>query len=378
MSFTTESSPAFQNASLLSISALLVTYVLLVCRYIAGILAVVANTATVFAVIKFENLRTPTNFCIVSLAVADVLSGFVPFINTIARMIDISPIKATLCLVKDLFSRLSNNGNLFSILWITLERSVYLMYPMKYIAFVNNIRVTTGLLITWFSLTAVTLFSLVYDNRIDNRGAEGCTFINYMNHTLYFIVVIGPVTVRKQQKAIAALVPKIQLGIIHDITDTDCKTGETHSASQQPRSITHLSENRGQMHDPQLSRDIDTSENSEEMFSAKQPIDIVAKHGENLNKKPSKRKIHIPSQHKITKMMVAVLGVYFCCNTPAYISATMLYMKPTTILFQITIWCTIFFKIQNFINPFIYAWKSADFRKVFKKMLKIKTDELIH
>ncbi len=395
LNYTTETSPAFQHESQISSNMLIAIYLNFICRYIAGILALIANLMTILAVIKFEYLTTPANLCIVSLAVADVLSGFVPFLFTVAQMIDFPQIVATLCTIKDLFTMLCSNGNLFSVFLITLDRFVYLMYPMQYLTNVNNVRVGTGLLITWVGLIAVTLLSLLYKNRIADRGAQGCTFVNYMHHTIYFIVVVGPVAVvtpflvlfytviahlaRKQQKAIAALVPRVQLGVIRNITtDHGHSTAKTFCVSKQHADIIQHVENREQMFTSEQPRDITQHvENREQMYTSEQPRGIRIPNSENRQARSPKRNVHASSQYKITKMMSTVLGVYLCCNIPAYISTTMLYLKPSTTLVQITIWTTILLKIQNFINPFIYAWKSAPFRRVFKKMLKIKTDEMV-
>ena len=147
-----------------------VTLVYLVVRCVEGLLAVIGNTLTIIAVLKYDRLRTITNILICSLAAADFLGGLDPVFVTLTYTYESSsPLWMTLCLTELTINTISCAGNVLSILLITIDRYVYISLPLRYESLCQSRRVISVLLVLWMYVTISIPSVISLQSRIPAR-----------------------------------------------------------------------------------------------------------------------------------------------------------------------------------------------------------------
>ena len=132
--------------------------VILLC--LLGVLScfvIAANLFVIVLVYRTSYLKTITNYCLVCLAVSDLLSGLiaVPMIivcNTVQT-------RAT-CIAMDLSSRFISISTIMHLLLVTIERYIMIVFPMKYPRVVTKRRIRRVLLALWCFSFTVTLVQL--------------------------------------------------------------------------------------------------------------------------------------------------------------------------------------------------------------------------
>lgn len=121
-----------------------------------GILAVlifVANSAVIYLYKKNRNLRTVTNFCLVFLAVSDLLASVVAI--PLILLCNTVPFD---CTWMDFSSRFIAISTILHLVVVSTERYLMIVYPMHYIKLVNKKRTIAVLVSVWvFSLTVVLI-----------------------------------------------------------------------------------------------------------------------------------------------------------------------------------------------------------------------------
>ena len=78
-------------------------------------------------------------------------------------------------------------------------------------------------------------------------------------------------------------------------------------------------------------------------------------------------------------MMAMVLGIYLLSTTPQVICGLMLSeiaAQGTSFMYNIDRLTSLAWWFQSFLNPVIYAWQSKEFKTAFRKLLKIKRNEI--
>ena len=78
-------------------------------------------------------------------------------------------------------------------------------------------------------------------------------------------------------------------------------------------------------------------------------------------------------------MMVMVLGVYFLSSTPRIINGLMLNKitdQGSSLMYNMDRLASLIWWLQSFLNLVIYAWQSQEFKRAFRKLLKMKTNHI--
>ena len=79
----------------------------------------------------------------------------------------------------------------------------------------------------------------------------------------------------------------------------------------------------------------------------------------------------LSTQLKLTKTLGGVVFIYVLTYIPASVMSPFMFEKPSESIyilwhFVMFLWCTNFW-----VNPFVYAAKNKDFKRAFKKLLRI-------
>ena len=199
-------------------------------------------------------------------------------------------------------------GNMLSILFISVDRYIYIAYALRYHAIVTNTRIGILLATTWIYLVFAVPIMFWFSQHLE-LGVP-CKWQLFLDENLVMFIIFP--------QSLCAILSTI--GFYLAIARIAYKQSKAIAALNQP---------------------FDTIEAS-------------------INKK----------SWKFIKLLGTILGVYLVSILPQYIMNFLLHgsrrdiltiklEKITTILFWSNIW----------VNPIIYVWRLEDFRKVLQKLV---------
>ena len=162
-------------------------------RPILCVFAFFGNLLTLVVIYRFHKLRTIYNATITSLAVADMLVGFIGFIlfvllRTTANIlaIDTPSTKTYFAITFTQLHSICLYASFLHLVVLSLERSIAIYLPLRYTAIVNKTFIKLSLPSAW---TGAAIFSTIYMmKRISQRIV--CTFRNAWNILTVFVYII--------------------------------------------------------------------------------------------------------------------------------------------------------------------------------------------
>ncbi len=296
-----------------------VNTILLTIHGLQGCVAIIANLITIIAVCKFHFLKEdPACRLVASLACADLVAGFATFLDiTLGSNITVvATVWIILCKTKVGLDIFSIFGNLYSLLFVTVDRFLYIVKPLRYVSIVTIFRTNVCLLFLWPAIIVHVLMLLIFD--YDNLDKKRCSTPDDMSQTGISILSIEFLL--------------ITFGII-----LPCYSKIILTVRHLKRTEPHLSH-----------------------FAP----ELRAKQTEKLR------------QRKMTITMALVLATFFICYfTPFFVSFVVGKLFSIHIFSFRAILSKRIGKLilwnQTMINTFIYGWRNQSFRKAYKKLFHI-------
>ena len=134
----------------------------LVVRIIEGLLAVITNGLTVYAVVKYEFLRSSNaNILILNLALPDFIGGFAPFILPIRFNSVHNPRQwLFVCIIEHFINMISSGLNVLLIFVISLDRVLYINFPLHYVSWIKRWHIIVVLSVCWVYAVGTSAMSL--------------------------------------------------------------------------------------------------------------------------------------------------------------------------------------------------------------------------
>uniref|UniRef100_A0A672F6Z6 Trace amine associated receptor 1 n=1 Tax=Salarias fasciatus TaxID=181472 RepID=A0A672F6Z6_SALFA len=154
------------------------------CLISVSAVTVLGNLLVIISIIYFKQLHTPTNFLILSLAVTDLLVGFVVFplnVEFSATSCFYSP--NVLCNVRNTFDITLSTASIFHLCCISIDRYYAVCQPLTYKSKINVQVVKIMIFLAWCIsvLVAVSLFVI-------GLNVEKC-----QENCFFFANILGPV-----------------------------------------------------------------------------------------------------------------------------------------------------------------------------------------
>ena len=140
-------------------------------RLIQGFVSLSANLLTIIAIVKFPELRNIcSNYFIASLAVTDALSGLLPFIQIgTVYIFDRNTQSWVKACYFELFLNLSSTfGNLYGMLVISIDRFIYIQWPLKYYVIATIKRCIIVIMGMWTIISVKLLLSLGFGSQLNS------------------------------------------------------------------------------------------------------------------------------------------------------------------------------------------------------------------
>ncbi len=297
-----------------------INIIYLMVHLIQGGLAFTGNLLTILIVFRYEELRDScTHLMIASLALADMVAGFVPYLSLAGRFLSESPsVWISLCYL-ELFMRFSSiMGNLYSMLIVTVDRYVYLTRPLRYEQFFTPFNGLIAICITWLFSISQPLVILVFWTTIDVDLP--CRLVSIAEITA--LVILQPAVV-----SIFVILPAyIRIGLL---------------VRKLKKTEPHLS--------------------------------LFAPEAQPAQRKKLK-------ERRMAKTMGLVLGVYLGAWSSVMMGTILLgrlYKPPYPfgILLLNRIFVIIYW-MQSVLNPFLYGGRNKTFAKYYRKILGLKPSDL--
>ncbi|KAK6182222.1 hypothetical protein SNE40_009951 [Patella caerulea] len=117
------------------------------------------NLIVLIAVMSFVKLQTVTNYFVVSLAFADLLvgAGTIPLYAVFHLQTGNVVENKTACLIRYALVVESCGASLLNLLFISIDRFIAVIYPLRYYSLVTPKRAKVSILILWIYITFVSL-----------------------------------------------------------------------------------------------------------------------------------------------------------------------------------------------------------------------------
>ncbi len=294
---------------------------------ILGILvaiAIVGNTLTIAAVVKFRHLREHHYMLIVSLAVADALVGVAWGIYTVTVFYPLWCFIALDAMIITFPTAVSH----LHVLLMAVDRFFAIRFPFRYLSWISDRCIKIFIAIVWvvafaYVLTFLSVTSRDTQNMGCRRDGSMSVYVVSTQFVIYLLVVCSIVMIYTHINRVAT--EQVNKRNIRTATVADVQ--QTYTSS-------------------------DTIEqNTSDGQDRKQPV-----------------------TPKATKFMIAVIVAYLITWTPYFVSALAGIIKPhltlTNVVWQVMMRVSVYFMLLNSsLNVFIYAAYISGFRKAYKAML---------
>ena len=266
------------------------------------------NLLVIISIIYFKQLHTPTNYLILSLAVADLLVGVVIFPFSMAFSVSSCWNEDLFCKVRDSFDISLCMCSILNLCCISIDRYYAVCQPLTYRTKINDHVVVIMILVSW-SISALIGIGVIISGLNQNTCEKNCSnnvlLANIMGLILSFYL---PVMIMLCIYFKIFLVAQRQARSIQNTTSQSTKSGVTVSKMER----------------------------------------------------------------KATTTLAIIMGVFLSCWTPFFLCMTFLSFSDdsvTATVFETLNWLAL---SNSMLNPFIYAFFYSWFRSAFRMIISGK------
>ncbi|XP_058470113.1 trace amine-associated receptor 1-like [Solea solea] len=159
-----------ESANVPDVTAVTISYLLCIFGGILSILIMFGNLLVIISIVYFKQLHTPTNFLMLSLAVADLLVGL--FILPFSVMLFVSSyqhLHGLLCKVRGTLDVILCSSSIWSLCCISVDRYYAVCQPLRYRTKITVRVVWIMILVSW---TIAALNGIVFTLKAPDKGQK--------------------------------------------------------------------------------------------------------------------------------------------------------------------------------------------------------------
>nr|XP_046229241.1 trace amine-associated receptor 1-like [Scatophagus argus] len=201
-----------ESANLSDMRAVTTTYLLCVFVGSLSVLIMCGNLLLITSIVYFKQLHTPTNYLILSLAVADLLVGvfILPF-STILSVSSCFYLQDVLCKLRGSFDIFLCTSSILNLCFISVDRYYAVCQPLRYKAKINVRVIMIMILVSWtvpalngISVTVLGVNQKQYNGRCvlfqnTNSAIPGTVFAFYLPALIMFTIYLKIFMVAQRQ-----------------------------------------------------------------------------------------------------------------------------------------------------------------------------------
>nr|XP_043905371.1 trace amine-associated receptor 1-like [Solea senegalensis] len=176
-----------ESANVPDVTAVTISYLFCIFGGSLSVLITFGNLLVIISIAYFKQLHTPTNFLMLSLAVADLLVGLfiLPFtvilvVSSYWRLYDL------LCRVRSSLDMLLSNSSIWNMCFISVDRYYAVCHPLIYRIKINVRVVGIMIMVSW---TVATLNGIIITFQAPDKGQKNKRCASFQNKAQDTVVV---------------------------------------------------------------------------------------------------------------------------------------------------------------------------------------------
>ncbi|XP_043940439.1 alpha-1B adrenergic receptor [Protopterus annectens] len=317
------------------------------------VFAIAGNIVVILSVACNRHLRTPTNYFIINLAIADLLLSFtvVPFSATF-EIEGYWVFGRIFCDIWAAMDVLCCTASIMSLCAISIDRYIGVKYSLQYPALVTKRKAVLALLVVWVLSIVISIGPLLGWKEPAPPDEKECRITEEPFYALFsslgsFYIPLTVVLVMYCRVYFVAkrTTKNLQAGVMRERTRTKELTLRIHYRGSQEETEGHGSKSRGH------------------------PLRTAL----------SVKLLKFSRQKKAAKTLGIVVGMFILCWLPFFIAlpigSLFSYLRPPETVFKFVFWLGYF---NSCMNPIIYPCSSKEFKRAFTRILKCQYHQRRH
>nr|XP_043905149.1 trace amine-associated receptor 4-like [Solea senegalensis] len=177
-----------ESTNVPDITAVTISYLLCIFGGSLSVLILFGNLLLIISIVYFKQLHTPTNFLMLSLAVADLLVGILVVPFSIVLFVKYWYVEDLLCKVRGSLDVLLCSSSIVNLCFISVDRYYAVCQPLRYRIKINVRVVGIMILVSW---TIATLNGIIYTLKTPDKGQknERCFLFQQKSQSSIVVVV---------------------------------------------------------------------------------------------------------------------------------------------------------------------------------------------
>ncbi|XP_068436408.1 alpha-1A adrenergic receptor-like [Clinocottus analis] len=313
--------------------------------------AIVGNILVILSVVCNRHLRTPTNYFIINLAIADLLLGTTVLpVSATLEVLDRWVFGRVFCDVWAAVDVLCCTASIMSLCAISIERYVGVRYPLQYPSIVTENRALLAMLAVWVLSTVISIGPLLGWKQPPSQDDSVCLITEEPFYALFsslgsFYIPLAVI-----------LFMYWRVYVVAKRTTRNLEAGVMKERLQDSNELTMRIHRRGRPAPPPG------------------PAPRAAGGGASAARSAlSLKLLKFSREKKAAKTLGVVVGMFVLCWMPFFLALPLgsinSNLRPPETFFKVIFWLGYF---NSCLNPIIYPCYSREFKQAFIRILRCR------